>query len=493
MLDPPDPEPSLLERWFAPATGESYVRARFLFLRGLGFVFFSAFLSLWFQIDGLIGPRGILPADEFLARVRAAAGVKAFWLVPSLFWIDASSAALYAATAAGLVASLALVCNVWPRLSIAVCLVSFLSFVAAAQDFSSYQSDGMLLEAAFLSLFFAPRGLLPRLGAHEPPSRAALFLLRWEWFRIYFESGLVKLLSGEPQWRNFTAMDRYYENGPLPTWIGWHVQHFPHAFHAASAAVTLLVELFVVWLVFVPSRKARIACFAITSLLQIGIILTANYAFLNYLVLFLGVLLLDDASLGKRIEWATIDKRPSIPAAVVLTTHLVTTSVMFFFPSFPLAVALEPSRIVNNFGLFAVMTRGRYEIEFQGSVDGRHWTAWPFRFKPQDVRERPGIYAPYQPRFEWNLWFASLSPPESNPWVLNVETRLLQESPPVERLFRHDPFGTARPRFVRTVLWQYWFTTPEERARTGAWWRREARGAWGPAARRLDDGTIAFE
>ena len=70
-------------------------------------------------------------------------------------------------------------------------------------------------------------------------------MLQWEWFRIYFESGLVKILSGEEQWRNLTAMDKYYENGPLPSWIGWYVQQWPHSFHAFSAGLTLIVELFV--------------------------------------------------------------------------------------------------------------------------------------------------------------------------------------------------------------------------------------------------------
>src|SRR6185295_1907810 len=128
----------------------------------------------------------------------------------------------------------------------------------------------------FLSLFLAPPGLRPGLGASHPPTRASVFLLQYEWFRIYFESGLVKILSGEPQWRNLTAMDKYYENGPLPTWLGWYVQQWPHGFHAASAALTLLTELFLVWLLFAP-RRIRIALFAVATALQLGIILTANY------------------------------------------------------------------------------------------------------------------------------------------------------------------------------------------------------------------------
>src|SRR5437870_1406358 len=159
--------------------------------------------------------------------------------------------------------------------------------------FSGYQSDGMLLEAGFISLFFALPGFRPGLGGMQPASRASLFLLQWEWFRIYFQSGVVKLLSGDPEWRNFTAMDDYYQNGPLPTWIGWYVQHLPHWFHAATVYATLALELGLVWMLFLP-RRWRIVCFFIVTPWQIGVILTANYTFLNYLVLAMGVLLLDD-------------------------------------------------------------------------------------------------------------------------------------------------------------------------------------------------------
>src|SRR5207237_6268092 len=228
--------------------------------------------------------------------------------------------------------------------------------------------------AALLSFFFAPRGVRPRLGESQPPSRASLFMLRWEWFRIYFESGLVKIMSGETQWRDLTAMDKYYENGPLPTWLGWYVQQWPHRFHAASAAATLIIELFVVWLLFF-GRRSRIICFWIVTPLQLGIIVTANYAFLNYLVLMLGVLLLDDRALRGAPPPAPIVRKPSIVAAIVLTTLFIATIVVFFAPGMPIvnlpAIVLEPFRVANAYGLFAVMTRARYEIEFQGTADGK--------------------------------------------------------------------------------------------------------------------------
>src|SRR6202047_3736258 len=267
---------------------------RWLFLQALGCIYFSAFFSLVFQIRGLIGPNGILPENEYLHAVAHTFGhTRGIWFAPTVLWFSSGPHILTALCWIGMGASLLLVLNRWPRGMLAICFVCFLSFVAAAQDFSGFQSDGMLLEAGFISLFFAPPGLRPGLGATHSPSRLSLFLLRWEWFRIYFESGIVKLTSGDYSWRHLTAMDDYYQNGPLPTWLGWHVQQFPPWFHASTVLLTFTVELVLVWLVFFP-RRFRIACFSIVTPFEIGIILTANYAFLNYLVLSLGFLLLDD-------------------------------------------------------------------------------------------------------------------------------------------------------------------------------------------------------
>ena len=261
-----------IRRLFDPEAGLSdRLIPRWIFLRALGLIYFSAFYALLFQIRGLIGPDGILPAGEYLEAVARQLGSSRLWFAPTLIWLSSSNHMLVGICWAGMVASLLLVLNLWPRATLFACFVCFLSFVAAAQDFSGYQSDGMLLEAGFISLFFAPRGLCPGLGASSPPSRASLFLLQWEWFRIYFESGVVKLASGDPEWRHFTAMDDYYQNGPLPTWVGWYVQHLPHWFHAFATGATLVLELGLVFMLFLP-RRWRIACFFIVTLWQIPVI-----------------------------------------------------------------------------------------------------------------------------------------------------------------------------------------------------------------------------
>jgi hypothetical protein len=384
----------------------------------------------------------------------------------------------------------------------------------------------MLLAAGFLALFFAPPGFRPRLGGRHPPSRASLFLLHWLWFRIYFESGVVKILSGEPQWRHLTAMDHYYENGPLPDWIGWYAQQLPHGFHASVALLTLLIELGLVWMMFFP-RRFRIVCFLIVTPFQVGIILTANLAFLNYFVLALGILLLDDGFLRgavRRIgDWRSATTNLSGEASLALRTDVGTQQAVFpaasyrslilpvifltwifyattvllllmLFPGLHLPLepvrVLEPFRIADRYGLFAVMTRARYEIEFQGSRDGQTWIAYPFRYKPQDPRLPPRIHAPYQPRFDWNLWFASLGTWRENTFVLRTEERLLLNSPSVLSLFAGNPFPGDPPRQVRAVRWQYSFTDLETKRAQGVWWRRDLLGLYAPTLEREPDGKI---
>jgi len=498
---------------------------RWIFLRALGLIYYSAFFSLLAQIRGLIGPHGILPGGEYLQALAARFGHAGYWYAPTLLWFSSSSHMLTGICWAGMIASLLLVLNFWPRGMLAVCFLCFLSFVSAAQDFSAYQSDGMLLEAGFIALFFAPAGFRPAWGEESRPSRASWFLLVWECFRIYFESGVAKIMGGDPQWSNFTALDEYYQNGPLPTWIGWYMQHLPHWFHAATAFGTLALELGLAWLMFLP-RRLRILCFLIITPWQAGIILSANYTFLNYLVLALGILLLDDQSVlpwlprfWKKSYLATKEAKlldAPVPeetwrkklrqqfsalklalTAVMLTWIFYATlaQMVWMAKPWPLPMtpvsALQPFRIANRYGLFAVMTRGRYEIEFQGSDDGQNWLVYPFRFKPQDPRKAPRIYAPYQPRFDWNLWFASLSSWRQEPIIVRTEQSLLRGDTDVLLLFAGNPFPHAPPRQVRCVVWQYWFTTPAEKQSQGLWWKRQQLGLYAPTLERQPDGRIA--
>jgi hypothetical protein len=541
----PDALVAVIRSCFGPGSREGPGRLwpRWLFLRAMGLIFFSAFYSLMFQILGLIGPDGILPAGRYLIAVHESLGAQAYWFAPTLLWLGSGPLGLKLLCWTGLVASILLVLNLWPRGMTAVCMVCYLSFIAAAQDFASYQSDGMLLAAGFICLFFAPPGMRPGLGKDNPPSWASLSLLRWLWFLIYFESGFVKMASHDRDWRHLTALDHYYENGPLPNWIGWYVQQLPHWFHAGAALYTLVAELGLVWMLFLP-RRFKILCIFIVTPFQISIILTANLAFLNYLVLSLGILLLDDRFLlavsartksllaGMRLPPQSLPHSARMPhsavsidspapnllvkgggiwqrarqyvqrawflvALVMLPWTFYATAallLLMLYPALPLPTGpittLEPFRIANSYGLFAVMTPARHEIEFQGTRDGKTWVPYPFRYKPQDPSQPPRIHAPYQPRFDWNLWFASLGGWRENTWVVNTEVLLLKNDPDVLELFAGNPFAGAPPIQVRTVIWQYWFTEIPTKRATGLWWRREFQGLYAPTLESQPNGAI---
>src|SRR5260370_773865 len=302
------------------------------------------------------------------------------------------------------------------------------------------------------------------------------------------------------------------------------MQVFPCGFHAATAFGTVALELGFAWMMCLR-RRLRIICFLIVTPWQAGIILSANYTFLNYLVLALGFLLLDDQSLLpywprflKKSYLATKEAKPlaalapkdkwrktlraqgsalkiAATAAMLTWIFYATLSQMVWMvrpwrlPTTPVS-ALEPFRIANRYGLFAAMTRGRYEIEFQGSDDGQTWLVYPFRYKPQDPSRPPRIYAPYQPRFDWNLWFASLSSWRQEPIVLRTEQSLLRGDSDVLLLFSGNPFPHAPPRQVRCVIWQYWFTTPDEKRSQGLWWRRQQLGLYAPTLERESDGRV---
>jgi hypothetical protein len=313
-------------------------------------------------------------------------------------------------------------------------------------------------------------------------------------------------------------MDEYYQNGPLPTWLGWYAQHLPQGFHAFTAGATLALELVIVWMMFLP-RRYRLLCFCVVTPFEIGIIFTANYCFLNYLVLWLGVLLLDDGIVSRLWPYArrrgiqeavrmraaertgtasreTVQAQespawkrllPLVPAAICLSLVFYAGTFWLLVPvarSLPLPYGpvriIQPFQIANRYGLFARMTWARYEIEFQGSDDGLHWIPYPYRFKPQRLDQAPLVYAPFQPRFEWNLWFAMLGPLQDAPWVVNVEGRLLEGSPPVLALFAGNPFPEHPPKRVRAVIYGYWFTDLKTQRATGQWWRRKYLGRFAP-------------
>jgi lipase maturation factor 1 len=475
------------------------------FLRLLGAIYLAAFLSLWFQVEGLIGSRGILPVHELLELVRQRIGASRYWILPTVLWMGDSDRALHFVCAAGALLSIvALLGRARPLVMLGLWAL-YLSLSTAGEDFLSFQWDALLLEAGLLAVFLAPRGW-PAPG-RRVPSRLVVWLYRWLLFRLMFGSGVVKLRSGDPTWRSLTALQVHYETQPLPTWIGYFAHHLPAAMQKASTAVMFVIELALPLLIWAPPRWRRLAA-AGFLLLQVLIAATGNYAFFNLLTAALCVFLLDPAGLPRRLRprpvtaaapaatvWGDWPRAVLVPFAAVIV--LVSTlefsegtlglALPWPAPAVWMARAVSPLRSINTYGLFAVMTTTRAEVVIEGSDDAQAWRPYEFRYKPGDVRRRPTFVAPHQPRLDWQMWFAALGSCDQSPWLQRLFQRLLEGSPPVLGLLGTNPFPDRPPRFVRALVYDYHFTDLATRRRTGEWWQRRLDGEFCPITARPDE------
>jgi predicted DCC family thiol-disulfide oxidoreductase YuxK len=491
-------------------------RVRRLFLRSLGVIYLIAFVSLWTQVSGLVGHNGILPATQLMTSAELQfdqqdVGLNRFHLLPTLCWMSADDGFLHFLCATGAVLSLLLITGIAPAPCLFLLWLIYLSLTVVCRDFLGFQWDTLLLETGFLAIFFAPLQILPGLKREAAPSRIALWLLRWLLFRLMFESGCVKLLSGDELWRNLTALSMHYATQPLPTWIGWYAHQLPLWAQKLSVVIMFIIELVAPFLIFTPRRLRLFGCAVLISF-QLLILATGNYTFFNLLTIALCLLLLDDAALRKLTpqKWRTrlasftaspLNSQPSTQnlsrrwprwlvaplAAVVLAITFMQLLGIFrprlVWPAPIAAVAnwLAPLRSMNNYGLFAIMTMARLEITVEGSNDGKNWLPYEFKYKPGDPKRRPAFVAPHQPRLDWQMWFAALGRYRDNPWFINFCLRLLQGSPEVLGLLERNPFPNAPPRFIRAVYYEYRFTDFATRRATGLWWKRERKGEYFPA------------
>lgn len=489
--------------WGRHVERPSYVLVRRAFLSCLGIIYLIAFVSLWVQISGLYGSKGIVPIRDTMAALQQEArdaniGLSRYFRLPTLCWLSSSDGFLNFQCAAGTILALLVIVGIAPAPCLFLLWLIYLSLCSVGEPFLSFQWDILLLETGFLAIFFAPLQWLPRHPSRErPPSRIVLWLLRWLLFKLMFQSGCVKLLSGDPTWRNGTALDFHFYTQPLPTWIGWYAHQLPAWIHRSDLKMMFAIELGIPFLIFFPRRPRQLACLALLAL-QLFILLTGNYCFFNLLTMVLCVTLLDDAALQKCLPakwcsasppardvgfdavWRMTRRVLLIPLLLVV---LITSYAQFFsmfgwrmwLPS-PLRkvyVWVEPLRSFNSYGLFAVMTTSRPEIIVEGSYDGTNWQPYEFKYKPGDLKRPPAFVAPHQPRLDWQMWFAALGDYQHNRWFVNFCARLLQGSPQVLALMGKNPFPKAPPKYIRAMVYDYSFTDTATRRKTGDWWQRE--------------------
>jgi hypothetical protein len=462
-----------------------------LFPRLLGGVYFLAFSSLCVQLLGLYGSRGILPIRDYLPLLRRELGRRAYRICPSLFWLGSSDRVLAGSAVLGMVLSLLLVAGGPPLPLLLLLWLLYLSFAAAGQEFLSYQWDALLLETGFMTIF---------LPLAAPAPYLVIFTYRFFLFRFMLSAGAVKLTSGDPTWRDLTALCHHYETQPIPNRLAWYAHQLPVALQKFSTLATFFFELAVPFLALGPA-PLRLAGFFLLFFFQGLIFASGNYGFFNILTMVLLVPLLDDSQLLGLFG----ELPPSTPADGGLAAILVSVvfggflllNVCQLFRLFNrqtwinrLLARLAPAMISNPYGLFAVMTTKRYEFVIEGSSDLGEWKDYAFRWKPGELQWPPRQAAPHQPRLDWQMWFAALDPRSIEPWLANLVVRLLEGSPAVLALLRTNPFPDGPPRYIRLSVYRYRFTDRSDRRTTGCWWQRSPVGRFPPLL--LESGRLAF-
>jgi predicted DCC family thiol-disulfide oxidoreductase YuxK len=495
--------------WGPDLRRPTYQISGYLFPRLVGLVFVFAFISLWVQIDGLAGSRGILPVAAHLQEIKnhfamSGAPHQAWLQVPSFLWFGAGDTALHLWLGVGTLASLLLVLGWFPAASAFVAWACYLSFAAAVPVFLNFQWDALLLETGLLVVFFVPWSRRLRYGSSAPP-RLARLLVWWLLFRLMFESGVVKLFgfdgTGRNAWLDGTALDYHYFTQPIPVWTSWWFAALPGWFHVLSLAAVFAIELLAPFLLAGP-RRLRMAAFWSFVLLMLLIMASGHYGFFNLLTLALCVTLVDDACWPARLRgklplrretrssnrtWPETVRAKLLPVFAVLVIALTALQLFMvlrlFAPSSmaPLLGPFVPFRSANSYGLFSVMTTERPEITIEASRDGLAWEPYRFRHKMDADRTSMPFLVPHMPRLDWQMWFAALEyrasgrPPG---WMMPLLGRLQEQSPAVLALFDGgEPAGPA-PLFFRLRLDLLTFVPPGQSDGSARYWRADSLPAY---------------
>jgi len=497
-----------------------------LLLRLLAGVHLVAFVSLWVQIDGLIGSRGILPAQDFFAYLERGLGagtLERFVNAPSLLWFGTGDAALHVLCAVGVLLSLLAIAGMVTAPVFAALWICYLSLVWGGQTFLAFQWDTLLLEATLCAVVLAPSSFTTsvrsafQVAPETAASQPGVWLFRLLAIKLMFLSGAVKLLSLDSTWWQLTALDVHYFTQPLPVTVSWYVHHLPDWFHRLSVVIMFAVELVVPWCLF--WRRLRRPGVYVLLALQFLIAATGNYGFFNLLSAVLCLSWLDRPPLpalskpgnavaasmtaasgfataaGMRIRWLvatavlllslsvtareltrSLPRGPDTSSRATAVANLVDR--VLVDPAAPLLRAIAPFRSINGYGLFRAMTTSRPEIVVETSVDGLIWTELAFRFKPGDVSSPPRAAQPHMPRLDWQMWFAALDPGRAD-WLGSFVARLFEGQPAVLRLLGQANRPDEPPNHLRLRLYDYTFSEPGAGAPYGAaggpavWWRRE--------------------
>jgi hypothetical protein len=469
--------------------------ARLLMQRGLGLIYLLAFWSVAFQFKPLLGERGLLPVPAYVARVRFAEA-------PSLFHLHYSDRLLSVVAWSGIALSGLVVSGVadsgplWLSLLVWLLLyVLYLSVVNVGQTFYGFGWESMLLEAGFFAIFLGPSA--------QTPSLVPVLALRWMLFRVELGAGLIKM-RGDACWRDLTCLYYHHETQPLPNPLSAYFHHLPKPLHRASVAFSHFVQLLVPFGLFGPEPVAAVAG-GLIVLHQLVLIVSGNYAWLNWLTVVLAFSAFGDRVLGALLPLAS----PAVASPAVASPPVAFQWLLYAVGAGTLLLSIKPAlnliskdqamntsynplHLVGSYGAFGSVTRERYEVIVEGTRDPQpseasEWREYEFKAKPGDPSRRPSQWAPYHQRLDWLMWFLPLRVivlesrliTRGHPvWFVRFIDKLLAADPATLALLRASPFGQAAPAAVRASFYRYRLASPRERRRTGLHWQRSYVGEY---------------
>jgi len=483
---------------------QSYWLTRFMILRLLGAIYAIAFLVAIHQVVPLIGEHGLLPVDLFLQRVTEHFGSSGagFRRLPSLFWLIHGDTALQTVAWIGFLLSCVVLAGFANAIILAVLWILYMSLVHVGQEWYGYGWEIQLLETGFLAIFLCPL-LDMRPFPKRPAPLAIIILFRWLAFRIMLGAGLIKI-RGDEVWRNGTALYYHFETQPIPGPLSRLFHFMPPAVLKTGVWFNHLAELVAPWFLFWP-RIGRYIAGVVVILFQVVLILSGNLSFLNWLTILPVLACFDDACWSKllpkklvqmavkadeRAEPSQVMQISAWSISVIIALLSIQPVYNMISPQQRMNASFDPLDLVNTYGAFGSVGTERYNVVFEGTMDkypenSAHWKAYPYKGLPVALDKRPPQIAPYQPRLDWQMWFASMSTPDEYPWTLHLIWKLLHNDPAMLKLFAGNPFPDRPPRYIRAILYRYRFAKPGNPE--GLWWTRTRIGAYWLPPLSVDD------
>jgi hypothetical protein len=431
-------------------TQYSYNTAHWLYGRSLGIITLIAFLSYWYQAESLIGEQGLSSWTKDLANIEQWCAqnpdLNKWNIRPTLLWLKPLTS-LNLLLTIGSISSLLLVIGILPTISALVSYICYLSLIVVGEPFLSFQWDALLCETLLLSLPFLPFTKFHKIGESYKVCWIARYLIIALLAKLMLESGIVKFTSfgvnKENTWRDLTAMDYHYWTQPLPHRLSAWIHSLPQWFDQLLLYFMYGIELVLPFFLFLPGIYRRIGVVG-QILLQIAILLSGNYGFFNLLTLCLYIPLIDDRMVPRFFTkyWTKDSNKSNTPffesdfrpfLGISRWIYLGTAWFFFGVTTFghfardlkgnqpnpiinldvrwtePYTNMVRPTRAFNSYGLFRVMTTSRPEIIIEGSLDGKNWRTYEFKWKPTDPTQSPRFTGPHMPRIDWQMWFEGLN------------------------------------------------------------------------------------